>query len=117
MVNAPLNQRQFLWTLLPCAVVLCLAAWLRGAEYDEQYTLFLTSGVPRPDWPATVFPAGLVRDIQAGHAGLAAIAHDLLGRDAAPQTLAAIAKGLGDKPENPGPVIGLVLGSPEFQRR
>ncbi len=47
----------------------------------------------------------------------AAIAHDLLGRDAAPQTLAAIAKGLGDKPENPGPVIGLVLGSPEFQRR
>jgi len=79
-----LNQRQFLWTLLPCAVVLCLAAWFRGAEYDEQYTLFLTAGVPRPDWPATVFPAGLARDIQAGHAGLAAIAHDLRVTDVHP---------------------------------
>src|ERR1700722_15732300 len=84
LVNAPLNQRQFLWTLLPCAVVLCLGAWLRGAEYDEQYTLFLTSGVPRRDWPVTVFPAGLVRDIQAGHAGLAAIAHDLRVTDVHP---------------------------------
>jgi len=84
LVNVPLNQRQFLWTLLPCAVVLCLAAWLRGAEYDEQYTLFLTSGVPRPDWPVAVFPAGLARDIQAGHAGLAAIAHDLRVTDVHP---------------------------------
>jgi hypothetical protein len=70
--------------LLPCAIVLCLAAYLRGAEYDEQYTLFVTSGVPRPDWPATVFPAGLARDIQAGHAGLAAIAHDLRVTDVHP---------------------------------
>jgi 4-amino-4-deoxy-L-arabinose transferase-like glycosyltransferase len=64
--------------------VLCLAAWLRGAEYDEQYTLFLTSGVPRPDWPATVFAAGLARNIQAGHSGLAAIAHDLRVTDVHP---------------------------------
>ena len=84
MVNARPNQHRFLWTLLPCAVVLCLAAWLRGAEYDEQYTLFLTSGVPRPDWPATVFPAGLARDIQAGHAGLLAIARDLRVTDVHP---------------------------------
>ncbi len=61
------ESRGILWILVPCAVVLCLAAWLRGAEYDEQYTLFLTSGVPRPDWPATVFPAGLAREI-AGRA-------------------------------------------------
>jgi hypothetical protein len=79
-----MNQRGWLWTLLPCAVVLCLAAALRGAEYDEQYTLFLTSGVPRPDWPAGVFPAGLARDIQAGHAGLAEIARDLRATDVHP---------------------------------
>ncbi len=74
----------WLWTLLPCAVVLGLAAWLRGAEYDEQYTLFLTSGVPRPDWPMGVFPAGLVRTIQAGHSGLGGIARDLRSTDVHP---------------------------------
>jgi len=77
LVKGSRNDRRFLWILLPCTVILVLAAWLRGAEYDEQYTLFLTSGVPRPDWPVTVFPAGLARQIQAGHAGLAAIARDL----------------------------------------
>jgi uncharacterized protein (DUF1800 family) len=46
-----------------------------------------------------------------------AIAHDLLNRDASPATLAAIEKGLGSKPESPGPVIGLVIASPEFQKR
>ncbi len=79
-----MNNRRLLWTLLPCALVLCLAAWQRGAEYDEQYTLFLTSGVPRPDWPATVFSAGVARDIQAGHASLAAIARDLRTTDVHP---------------------------------
>src|ERR1035438_5700539 len=79
-----MNNRRLLWTLLPCAIVLCLAAWLRGAEYDEQYTLFLTSGMPRPDWPVTVFPAGLAREIQAAHSGLAAIAHDLRVTDVHP---------------------------------
>ena len=39
---------------LSIALVLTTAAWLRGAEYDEQYTLFLTSGVARPDWPSSV---------------------------------------------------------------
>ena len=79
-----MNDRRFLWALLPCAMILIAAAALRGAEYDEQYTLFLTSGVPRPDWPATVFPAGLARDIQAGHAGLAGIARDLRVTDVHP---------------------------------
>ena len=84
LVNATMNGRRFLWTLVPCAVVLSLAAGLRGAEYDEQYTLFLTSGVPRPEWPATVFPAGTVQHIQAGRAGLAAIARDLRSTDVHP---------------------------------
>jgi len=70
--------------LLPCAVVLVLAAWLRGAEYDEQYTLFLTAGVPRPDWPLGVFPAGLARDLQSGTASMAAIARDLRTSDVHP---------------------------------
>ena len=69
MNGRPVLWALFLWALLPCAVVLVLAAALRGAEYDEQYTLFLTAGVARPEWPVTVFPAGLARDIQAGHAG------------------------------------------------
>ena len=47
----------------------------------------------------------------------AAIAHDLLDRDASPQTLAAIDKGMEGKPALPAPVIGLVISSPEFQRR
>jgi uncharacterized protein (DUF1800 family) len=47
----------------------------------------------------------------------AAIAHDLLNRDASPETLAAIEKGVGNKPASPGPAIGLVIASPEFQRR
>jgi hypothetical protein len=79
-----MNGRRFLWALLPCAVILTAAAWLRSAEYDEQYTLFLMSGVPRPDWPATVFPAGLAREIQAGHTGLAGIARDLRVTDVHP---------------------------------
>ena len=28
--------------------VLTAVAWNRGAEYDEQYTLFLTAGTARP---------------------------------------------------------------------
>ena len=84
LINETLNGNRFLWALLPCAVILCLAAWLRGAEYDEQYTLFLTSGVPRPVWPSTVFFAGLARDTQAGQAGLGAIAHDLRTTDVHP---------------------------------
>jgi hypothetical protein len=66
------------------ALVLTAAAWLRGAEYDEQYTLFLTAGTPRPDWPETVFPAGVVAVAQTGHASLAGIARDLRATDVHP---------------------------------
>jgi hypothetical protein len=70
--------------LLAAALVLMSAAWMRGAEYDEQYTLFLTAGVARPDWPADAFPAGEVRRLEAGHASFAAIAHDLRTTDVHP---------------------------------
>jgi len=47
----------------------------------------------------------------------ATIARDLLGRDASPQTLAAIEKGLEGKEQTPPFIASLVLGSPDFQRR
>ena len=70
--------------LLLAALVLTASAWQRGAEYDEQYTLFLTAGTPRPDWPETVFPAGTVAAMQTGHASLAGIARDLRATDVHP---------------------------------
>jgi hypothetical protein len=57
LVNA-IELRGRFAVLLLAALVLTTAAWLRSAEYDEQYTLFLTAGTARPNWPAAVFPAG-----------------------------------------------------------
>lgn len=73
-----------LGTLVLGALVLTGAAWLRGAEYDEQYTLLLTAGLPRPDWPETVFPAGLVAAVQSGHATMGGIVRDLRATDVHP---------------------------------
>ncbi len=70
--------------LLVAAAVLVASAWLRGAEYDEQYTLFLTGGTARPVWPDSVFTAGEAKALQSGHAGLFAIAHDLRATDVHP---------------------------------
>ncbi len=83
------NATKFCWSaraavLLLGLGVLTAAAWLRSAEYDEQYTLFLTAGTPRPAWPDGVFPAAMVAAAQAGHAGMAAIAHDLRATDVHP---------------------------------
>jgi multisubunit Na+/H+ antiporter MnhF subunit len=80
------NAMSSLAFIVPVLALLVLtgAAWLRGAEYDEQYTLFLTAGVPRPDWPETVFRAGIVAAAQAGHATLAGIARDLRATDVHP---------------------------------
>jgi Dolichyl-phosphate-mannose-protein mannosyltransferase len=70
--------------LLLAALVLIAAAWLRGAEYDEQYTLFLTAGTARPDWPVTEFPAATIASLQSGHATLGGIARDLRAKDIHP---------------------------------
>jgi hypothetical protein len=83
LVNAA-KFRSWAAVLLLAALVLTAAAWLRGAEYDEQYTLFLAAGTPRPDWPRAVFPAGAVAAVQAGHATLAGIARDLRATDVHP---------------------------------
>ena len=66
------------------AVVLLAAAGQRGAEYDEQYTLFLTGGTARPSWTDASITAGEVRALQDGHAGFAAIARDLRATDVHP---------------------------------
>ena len=47
----------------------------------------------------------------------AAISHELLHRDLSAQTLAAIEQGLRGRQPAPGLIAGLVISSPEFQRR
>src|SRR5579859_8071640 len=70
--------------MLLAAVVLAAAGWLRGAEYDEQYTLFLTGGTVRPAWPTGVITAGDVLALQDGRTSLAAIAQGLRASDVHP---------------------------------
>jgi hypothetical protein len=83
LVNATENRVR-LAVLALAAAVLITAAWLRGAEYDEQYTLFLTAGTARPAWPDGVFTAGDVAAFQAGQASFAGIAADLRVTDVHP---------------------------------
>ena len=64
--------------------MLTAVAWNRSAEYDEQYTLFVTSVTPRPIWPATVIAASDVVRVQAEHAGFATIARNLRRSDVHP---------------------------------
>jgi 4-amino-4-deoxy-L-arabinose transferase-like glycosyltransferase len=70
--------------LVLAAMALAGAAMLRGAEYDEQYTLLLLSGIPRPIWPETVFTAGEARVVEQGRTSLLTIAHDLRTTDVHP---------------------------------
>ena len=70
--------------MLLAAAVLTAAGWLRGAEYDEQYTLFLTGGTVRPVWPTGVISASDVLALQDGRTSLAAIAQGLRASDVHP---------------------------------
>ena len=56
-----MRPRPVLTALVCAGLLLASAAWLRGPEYDEGYTAFVTGAVPRPDWPATPFQAGEMR--------------------------------------------------------
>jgi len=81
------NRTEQLSLALPLIVIaafLIVAAWLRGSEYDEQYTMFLIAGVARPIWPEEVFPAGLAATLQSGQASLLGIASDLRVTDVHP---------------------------------
>jgi 4-amino-4-deoxy-L-arabinose transferase-like glycosyltransferase len=82
------NGKQIPWAaasavLIGAGVLLATAA-LRGAEYDEGYTLLLAAGTPRPAWPAGIFTAAEARAVFAGHAGLADIARELRATDVHP---------------------------------
>ncbi len=70
--------------LLLGAAVLLGAASLRGAEYDEQYTVFLLAGDARPAWPASVFTVDTVRERFHGDASPLRIAADLRQHDVHP---------------------------------
>jgi hypothetical protein len=82
------NGKQIPWTLIGAllvgAGVLVATAVLRGAEYDEGYTLLLAAGTPRPAWPSGIFAASEARAVFAAHAGLAEIARDLRATDVHP---------------------------------
>ena len=82
MVNA---AQKSCWAVLVLGLaVLTATAAQRSAEYDEQYTLFLTAGVARPVWPDSPFPAGAVRALQGGQGSLVGIARDLRATDVHP---------------------------------
>jgi len=71
---------------------------------------------------STALASGLVPGVEIDPSRLAgknasAIARDLLGRDASPQTQAALEKGLEGKDKTPPFIASLVLSSPDFQRR
>ncbi len=70
--------------LLIAAAVLIGASWSRGTEYDEDYSVFIASGTPRPAWPAAAFTAGDVRHFYRGHSTLLGIAADLRHTDVHP---------------------------------
>jgi hypothetical protein len=76
--------RGALFVLLVAALALGAGAWLRGAEYDEGYSVFVTSGVPRPSWPATPFTPAEVQDAFTRHAGPGTIAEHLRQTDVHP---------------------------------
>lgn len=69
MVNAPFPLQRLAPILGLAIAVLASAAWLRSAEYDEQYSLFLTGSVVRPVWPDAPFPAATIHNLQAPAAG------------------------------------------------
>ena len=76
-------ERAAMVALLALAVLTAAAA-LRSFEYDEAYTFFLTSGVPRPDWPETPFHAGDMRGFFHAQAPLRTIAPALRATDVHP---------------------------------
>jgi hypothetical protein len=84
LVKRAVRCQPILLVLLGAALLLVSIAWLRGAEYDEQYTLFLTGRAARPVWSADLTTADEIRRMQVPEAGLSAIARDLRATDVHP---------------------------------
>ncbi|HET6183821.1 MAG TPA: glycosyltransferase family 39 protein [Acetobacteraceae bacterium] len=80
----PLATGKCATVLLLAGTVLILVATQRSFEYDEAYSVFVTSPAPRPRWPENVFRVGDVRGFFHLHAGPAAIAAALRATDVHP---------------------------------
>lgn len=83
------DDRVFPWAgalvvLLVAALALSAGALLRSTEYDENYSVFVTSGIPRPDWPTTAFAPAEVAAPFTGRADAAEIAGILRETDVHP---------------------------------
>lgn len=70
--------------LLAAALVLAGAAALRGTEYDENYSIFVTGGIARPAWPDHPFTPAEARTPFTLHADAAATARLLRETDVHP---------------------------------
>ncbi len=70
--------------LLLGLLVLVGSSWSRGTEYDEDYSVFIAAGTPRPVWPSGVFTPREVRHFYAGHSTALSIARDLRNTDVHP---------------------------------
>ncbi len=70
--------------LILALLVLVGSAWSRGTEYDENYSVFIASGMPRPAWPTGMFTPRQVRPFFSGHSTMRSIAADLRRTDVHP---------------------------------
>ena len=70
--------------LLLGLLVLVGSSWSRGTEYDEDYSVFIAAGTPRPVWPNGVFTPREVRHFYVGHSTALSIARDLRQTDVHP---------------------------------
>ena len=70
--------------LLLAAVVLTGAAALRSTEHDEIYSVFVTGGIARPEWPSTVFTPAEVDEPFQVHTNAAETARLLRATDVHP---------------------------------
>jgi hypothetical protein len=59
--------------LLAAALVFGAATLLRGTEYDENYSVFVTGGIARPAWPSTPFTAADLPAPFQAHADLSTV--------------------------------------------
>jgi hypothetical protein len=84
VLSARAGAAGWLAVLLVAALAIGGGAAFRSTEYDETYTRLVTSPVPRPDWPATVFTPRDAAPVLLATAGPAAIAENLRRSDVHP---------------------------------
>ena len=70
--------------LLLALLVLVGSAWSRGTEYDEDYSVFIATGTPRPVWPSGTFTPRDTHMFFTGHSTMTGIASDLRHNDVHP---------------------------------